>query len=221
VISILANKSSLGNISFSSPSFFEGKSAAWQLRSYVNAAISICDIDLDTYPDIILYEDSTSSLSILKNRQGEPRKSILCDTVDNAVLTSDITGTNYQWQICTDSIHFTNIIDNANYVGTNTATLHLNNIPSIWYGYQYRCIVDSQPNRKYSLQFLNTWTGASSILWNDPSNWSCGMIPDKNTDVIINSGTVVLNTNTSIRTLIVQPSASLIISSGYNLTITH
>ena len=55
----------------------------------------------------------------------------------------------------------------------------------------------------------------------NPGNWSCGVIPDTNTDVIISSGTVILNSNTSVRTLSLGPSVSFTINPGFNLIITH
>src|SRR5450759_4662975 len=44
-------------------------------------------------------------------------------------LTSNITGTNYQWQLDNGN-GFTNISDNSNYTGTNSRTLQLINVPS-------------------------------------------------------------------------------------------
>lgn len=34
-----------------------------------------------------------------------------------------------------------------------------------------------------------TWTGASSVYWNHPGNWSPASVPNSGTDVVINSGT--------------------------------
>lgn len=66
-----------------------------------------------------------------------------------------------------------------------------------------------------------TWIGMVSTAWENPANWSCGTLPDANTDVIINSGTVVLNSNTSIRSFTVNPNVSFTITPGHNLIVNH
>jgi hypothetical protein len=146
---------------------------------------------------------------------------ILCPSIGNAAISSNITGTNYQWQLSTDSINFNSINNNTNYTGANADTLQLNNIPSSCYGYQFRCVVDGGTGNVYTLKFINAWTGAVDSAWEKGANWSCGTVPDNNTDVIINSGTIVLNSNTSVRSLTVSPNASLTINAPYNLTVTH
>ena len=138
----------------------------------------------------------------------------------NQVISSDITGSTYQWQVNIGS-GFANIADNSNYSGSNTINLQLNNIPSSWYGYQYRCMVDGNTSYVVYLRFVNTWTGAVNSSWEDPANWSCGVVPDPNTDVIINSGAVGLNSNTSCRSLTINPGVLFIINPGNKLTITH
>ena len=54
------------------------------------------------------------------------------------VFKINLPGTTYQWQLDAGS-GFADIADNSNYTGTNTPNLQLNNLPSSWYGYQYRC----------------------------------------------------------------------------------
>ena len=63
--------------------------------------------------------------------------------------------------------------------------------------------------------------GASDSSWENLVNWSCGSIPDSNTDVIINGGTIVLSSNATVRSLKVSPSASFTIVTPYTLTVTH
>lgn len=101
-------------------------------------------------------------------------------------LTSNLTGSAlYQWQVNTGS-GFTNISNGAYYTGTNTRFLQLNNIPSSYYGYEYRCQVDgSSYSHTVSLKFTSYWQGRQSAAWEDPRNWSCGNIPDAGTDVVI------------------------------------
>ena len=139
-------------------------------------------------------------------------------------MISNLTGINYinyQWQVSTDSVNFSNIENNTQYDGVNTDTLKLDHFSSSFYGYQYRCIVEGNNSNVYSLKFVSTWTGAMDSIWENPLNWSCGTIPDINTDVIINSGTVILGSNTAVRSLIVSPNANFTIATGNNLIVAH
>ena len=145
----------------------------------------------------------------------------LAESCTERVIPSSITGTNYQWQLSTDSVNFNNINNNSIYSGTNTDTLHLANAPSSWYGYQYRCVVDGNYSSIFTLRFTDYWTGAINSAWENPGNWGCGTLPDANTDVIINSGTAIVNSNATIRSLSLAPSVNLTVHSGFKLTINH
>ncbi|MCW3110545.1 MAG: hypothetical protein JWQ09_5051 [Segetibacter sp.] len=135
-------------------------------------------------------------------------------------ITSNITGISYQWQVNTGS-GFANLTDNANYTGTNTITLGLNNIPSAWSGYLYRCLINGNYSSVYSLRFRDYLSANSTINWEDLAKWSCiEKLPDANTDVIITSGTVILNSSTSVKSITLGPGANLIIQPGQTLTIT-
>lgn len=144
---------------------------------------------------------------------------LLCKN-GNVSITSSLTGATYQWQLDTGS-GFANISNNSFYSGTNTATLQIINAPTSWYGYQYRCVVAGNNSYAVTLQFLNTWTGAIDNTWENASNWSCGILPDANTDVVINGGSPVLNSNASCRSIYVNPGAVFTINSGKNLLVTH
>ncbi len=67
----------------------------------------------------------------------------------------------------------------------------------------------------------NTWTGAVSTAWEDPANWSCGAIPNASTVVVINSGTVVINSSAICYSLTLQPGVNLVINSIGSLTVLH
>ncbi len=144
----------------------------------------------------------------------------LCQDAATTIITSDITGSSYQWQLNTGS-GFNNIIDNSNYGGTNTIKLQLNNIPSTFYGYQYRCVVNGINSDTFALKFINRWTGASSAAWENPGNWSCGVLPNENSEVIIDSGPVVVNSNVSIRSFLVNPGVNFKVNPAFNLKINH
>ena len=138
----------------------------------------------------------------------------------NTVFALNIAGAIYQWQADTGS-GFADIADNSNYTGTKTPNLHLNNLPSSWYGYQYRCMVDGVASNAVSLRFSTTWNGLADNTWENPANWSCGAVPDANTDVFINSGTVILNSNAMIRSINLSSGVNFTVNPGFIFTITH
>ena len=140
----------------------------------------------------------------------------MCAGGNNSII-SNLSGTSYQWQVNTGN-GFQNIIDNTNYSGTSTKTLQLIKAPSSWYGYQYRCVVDGNNSQTFPLTFVSSWTGSAGKAWENPANWSCGTLPDANTDVLIYSLEVIVSSNTSCRSLRVNPGAALKISAGYILT---
>jgi hypothetical protein len=135
-------------------------------------------------------------------------------------LTSPLTGTAYQWQVNMGS-GFTNLVNGVNYTGSNSITLQMSNLLSSFYGYQYRCLVNSNYTDIFQLRFANSWTGTTNSNWGNPANWSCGNLPDGNTDVVINTGPVTLNSNGICRTPTVKPGVSFTIATGNTLTITH
>jgi YVTN family beta-propeller protein len=67
----------------------------------------------------------------------------------------------------------------------------------------------------------NYWLGTASNAWENTANWSCNTLPGPTTNVIINSGTVVLNSNTTVNTLIVNPGVSFTINTGFKLDVLH
>ena len=138
----------------------------------------------------------------------------------NSSIISNVTGTNYQWQADTGS-GFVNISNNVNYSGTNSTTLQVINVPTSWYGYKYRCLIDGiNYSEVQTLVFRNVWLGTISSVWENPANWSCNALPDGNTDVYILQGTVVI-INGICRSLILGPGLNITIASGGTLTITH
>jgi hypothetical protein len=145
----------------------------------------------------------------------------LCAPFGNTELVSNLKGGNYQWQLNT-GFGFNNITNNdSNYIGVNDSLLQLINTPSSWNGYQYRCVVNGANGTMYTLEFADTWKGTTDSTWSNVANWSCGKLPDYNTDVFINSGTVVLKSNAIVRSLTVSPGANFTVAAGFNLTVTH
>lgn len=138
----------------------------------------------------------------------------------NTSVSSNLTGTVYQWQINTGT-GFSNIIAGPHYTGINTATLQLINIPSNWYGYKFRCMVNGSPSNIVALQFLANWTGTVNTNWNTPANWGCGTVPDAGTDVIVNSGTITINANAACRSIRINPAVTVRVQAGFTLNVMH
>jgi lysophospholipase L1-like esterase len=139
----------------------------------------------------------------------------------NQTLVSNLQGFIYQWQVSTDSVNFVDITDNEEYGGTDSPTLQLKNLSSSHYGNQYRCVVDSANGTTYTIRFATTWVGGVSSDWENAGNWSCGVLPDANTDVIINIATVNVSSNVSIRSLTVQPGANVTLGANAVFRVTH
>lgn len=137
-------------------------------------------------------------------------------------LYSNAGGATLQWQVSTDGINFTNLSDNSNYSGTNTGTLNLINVPSSWYGNIYRVLSNGVSNGKitYNLKFVNRWNGTNNN-WENAASWSCGSLPDANTDVVISSGNVVINADATVRSIKVAAGATLTVATGVNFTVLH
>jgi FG-GAP-like repeat/IPT/TIG domain len=136
-------------------------------------------------------------------------------------LLSNVEGSSYQWQLSTDSVVYNNITNGGYYSNVNTRFLGINNIPSSFYGHRYRCLVDGSYSTIQTIRFTNTWIGGASNAWENPANWNCGLVPDNNTSVTISSGSVILNSNVTIRNLTLNPGVILTIAPGFNLTVTH
>ena len=142
----------------------------------------------------------------------------LCNN-GNAVLTANLLGTTYQWQVNTGT-GFANISNNANYTGTTTASLQLSAVSTAWYGYQYRCVVNGANSSISTIRFSNYWNGSVSNNWETPANWSCGIVPNANTDVIINAGTVLVSSSAVCRSIHIKPEVKLIINPSFGLHVT-
>jgi endoglucanase len=144
----------------------------------------------------------------------------------NSILVAapSIPGNTYQWQVSTNNgTSYNNISNGALYTGVATDTLTLNNAPSTMYGYLYRCTINGSTtgSQVATLKFADTWTGAINTTWETGGNWTCGTVPDANTDVIIPSGTAVINSTVNIRSLELDPSVHLTMNPGKQLNVLH
>lgn len=138
---------------------------------------------------------------------------------NSVILQDDFT---FQWQVNTGA-GFVDLQDNVFYQDAKKQWLKLKSLPTSFAGYQYRCRIGNLFTYTYSnvygLKFRNTWQGTVSEQWENPQNWSCGLVPDNNTDVEITSGNVVINSSTTVKSLRVSPDTRLTIVSGVKLNV--
>jgi hypothetical protein len=138
-------------------------------------------------------------------------------------VTADIVGAGYQWQLNNGNGEFINLVSTTNFSNTNSPTLNLINIPSSFAGYQLRCMVNGVASTIYNIRFYNYWIGGTSTAWENAINWSCGFVPDANTDVVLQSGATfnpILASNISLKSLTVGQGISVRILSGFTISIT-
>ena len=139
-------------------------------------------------------------------------------------LPSNISGATYQWQVDTGS-GFTNLSNIAPYSGTGTGALTIANAPGSIYGNQYQCVVNGGTfSQTYTVRINVSWEGTVSSAWENPANWSCGALPDSNTDVIVNGGkpnNLQLNASTTVRTMEINAGATVTIKPGVTLQVVN
>ncbi len=204
----------------------DGTAANTVLKADINVGAASSDLDIFLFPiggKLFIGanngDNDATDLYVLGGSNVTPPSSDAC--VGGTVsYTSNITGASYQWQVNTGS-GFTNITNNATYAGATTVTLQINNAAGHFYGYQYRCNVAGNFSNTITLKFINTWRGTVNNLWNNPANWSCNALPEANTDVIVNTGTPVLNVNGTCRSISVSAGAGFTANTGFTLQVTH
>ncbi len=136
------------------------------------------------------------------------------------------TSKNYQWQA--DTLNgFVNIAPGMVYSGTDSAVLTLNNPPTSWYNYRYRCVISDLNGQVispvFTLRFEVSWIGAADTAWENIANWGCASLPDSNTDVIIIATAPrfpQVNSNISCRSLFLQHGSAILVKTGYRVNIT-
>ena len=106
--------------------------------------------------------------------------------------------------------------------GSISVTIPSNTVPGA--DYKIRVVsndpfITGSSSSSFSVNATNTWTGAVSSAWENPANWGCGTVPNANTDVVINSGTVVINSNAECRSLNISSAVTLTINTGFALTV--
>jgi endo-1,4-beta-D-glucanase Y len=145
----------------------------------------------------------------------------ICPGGSNIIISSQ-TGSSYQWQVSTDGgSSYSNISNGASYSGVTTDTLTILSASGSLNGDYYRCTVNGTNGTAYPIKITDTWTGAVNNFWETAGNWSCGTVPNSNTDVIINTGSPTISSNVSIRSLQLSSSANLTVNAGKQLNVLH
>ncbi len=138
----------------------------------------------------------------------------------NTTIISNTRGNTYRWQMNTGN-GFNDLVNNASFDGTNTINLTIINPASNWYGHQFKCIVDGTTSSDITLlKFTAFWNGSINTAWENTANWNCGILPDENTDVIINNGTQyfpVINSSTICKSLRLSKGTALVLMNEINL----
>jgi hypothetical protein len=203
-----------GNIVFP-PLFYNEYSVATS-----STHIVLSDLDGDSRPDLAAPSGSTPWIYVRRNAAGDVLKFCPNGTIN---LSSNFTGSSYQWQVSTDSVNYTNIANGTNYINVSGASLTINTLPSAWSGYRYRCVVDgSRYSDIFTIFSENRWVGGfagSDNNWENPDNWSCGTVPDMHTSVLIASGNPTINSNTTVRGVVTRPGAGITVMPGVVLTV--
>lgn len=202
--------------------------------NYVAPAAAVPDLHINrSLPSVA--ESNGVDVGVVDDYDGETRASLTPVDIGadaftifgycplaNISFTSNISGSTYQWQVDPGS-GFTDISDGPVYSGTNTITLTLTAPPTSMNNYKYRCLVNGSTfSNVYTYKVGVTWIGVINTNWNVPGNWSCGIIPDENTNVQINAGVPnypLTELNVTIWSLRVNPAASVTIGAGFNMTL--
>jgi hypothetical protein len=77
-------------------------------------------------------------------------------------------------------------------------------------------------SQTYTIKINVSWEGTVSTAWENVANWSCGVLPDLNTDVIVNGGKTnfpQLNSNKDVRTMQINSGARVTIQPGFTLQV--
>ncbi|MFT3908534.1 MAG: SprB repeat-containing protein [Ferruginibacter sp.] len=132
-----------------------------------------------------------------------------------------------------DSIVILNLSITPAPSSNSNVSICVSQLPYVWNGQSYNAAgvyhvnfpglpgeCDSTATLHLVVVTADVWTGAVNNLWEEPLNWSCGL-PGIYSDVIINFGTVILNSNATINSLTTAAGVNLTIASGSHLTVLH
>lgn len=212
-ISIFRNTSAGGAISFAPAVRFA--------HSQDPIKMIVADLNSDSRPEIVCSNRyGTNLITVFRNKIGIS-DAVLCPPAGSTTLASNLGGTGHQWYVSTDSVNYVPVTNGGNYNGAATASLQLINIPSFWAGRRFKCVSSAGTSNIFTVTFSNNWVGTSGGSWNVASNWSCGVVPDVNTDVVLTSVNIVVTANAFCRSLRLSTGVTVTVQPGANLTVTH
>lgn len=164
------------------------------LPGYASIHLSEFSKDLTGLNDSTTYYYRIKTLKNFIFQEGSYSSAIkasLLNSCPNQVLrySSSIIGNNYQWQVYTGN-EFVNILNDSIYSGATSRYLEINGATEGMYGYKFRCLVNGMYSDTVELKFRNFWKGIINNDWSNPANWSCGIVPNRFTDVYIHAQTV-------------------------------
>lgn len=139
----------------------------------------------------------------------------ICAGAGSFALTSNTRGNTYQWEENTGN-GFIAI------AGQTDSVISLN-LPTSAYGYEYRCKVNnSSYSRRFKIKFESTWTGSADNNWENALNWSCNLVPDRYTDVMVPSGSILINSEAECRSIRANAqSTQVTVTEGNKLSVAH
>jgi len=146
-----------------------------------------------------------------------------CNSCANEVVFYSAPGTSFQWQV-DDGSGFKNISDDAVFAGSNQQYLQLNQPPTSWNGYSFRCVVTKNGMQSFSpvrvLKITYTWKGTVSSDWENPANWSCNKLPDEFTDVKVPAGVpLILNSTAKVQSITLSQGSQFTIKQNASLEV--
>jgi Right handed beta helix region len=150
-----------------------------------------------TAPDLAAYEFFASPTI------NAGRDTTIALPANSVAITPALTGTlySYQWAKLSGGA--------ATILSPTSANTTISNLAQGAYSFSLTGIgisgITVSDTINITVSLTNTWTGAVNTIWENSSNWSRGSVPDAGTDVIINSGTVAIGSNISIRSLLIKP----------------
>ena len=156
----------------------------------------------------------------------QPVSSNLCFG-SNSSFSITVTGNLpiYQWQSSSTGIGgtYSNLVNSSVYSGVNSSTLNLATPPIGFSSNFYRVLVNgtcgSATSNLLSLKLSNVWMGNISTNWNDPNNWSDGILPSTICSNVLIPNQVYQPTLSSspevvINNLIIDPDATLTVANA-------
>jgi large repetitive protein len=216
-LSVLKNRTLVG-----APAKFDSSIAVGLQRQKAMGDLLINDLDMDGKPDVIINPGFRIDFFplFLRNKLGAELLQ-LCPPKASGSIAASIAGTSFQWQADSGG-GFYNLANGSMYSGTNTAALQLMDVPSSMAGTKIRCLVDGVKfTDPVEIRFSNLWTGNVSAAWENPANWSCGTVPDPNTEVVLNTGNILISSNVVVKKLTLNFGVNLTVMTGYTLDVTH